>query len=186
MKNSTSNRNAIEADDIESEELQAFCNTPFLFERFYDVPLLCLPNLATSNMTNDIRLSLKTTMEATENTQWCPIYIYAIYCAEIEVGEISLKPAYNPFTYYTGHVGFWIEEPHRLQGIATLACRTLIQLAKMHHMPFLHISHEEKNIASSGVCRKLKARFIRTTELPDTINWRGVDRRFETIYRLDL
>lgn len=186
MKNPTSNRNAIEADDKESEELQAFCNTQFLFERFYDVPLLCLPNLATSNKTNDILLSLKMTIEPTESTQWCPMYIYAIHCAEIEVGEISLKPAYNRFTYYTGHVGFWIEEPYRQKGIATLACGALIQLAKMHHMPFLHLSYENGNIPSSRVCQKLKARFIRTTELPDSINWREPDRRLETIYRLDL
>lgn len=167
----------------ESEELQTFCNTQFLFEGFFDVPLLCL---ATSDKSNEIRLSLKSTIEPNEHTQWCPMYIYAIYCEETEVGEISLKPAYKPFTYYTGHVGFWIETPYRQRGIATLACSTLIQLAKMHHMPFLHISHEDGNIPSSGVCRKLKARFIRTTKLPDAINWRGIDRRFETIYRLDL
>ena len=100
--------------------------------------------------------------------KWMPAYEFEICTGDAKVGDIRLRIGYSEGIYYSGHIGFAINEEHRRNGYAALACRLIASVARYHEMKKLLITNDDGNIASYRVCEKLGAKFVRKADLP---NW---------------
>ena len=138
-------------------EIEYYNSLPCVFEDFMDMPALC---------DGTIRLVCAKKHLIDFYGSQLPAYVFDIYAGEIKVGDIRLRIGYTEGIYYSGHIGFAIDEAHRGKGYALRACRLLAPVANFHAMPKLLITNDENNIASYRVCEKLGAKFLRKAELP--------------------
>ena len=129
----------------------------FVFNGFIDVPPLS---------DGVIRLECKEKTAAVPEENKVPMYFFDIYKDDIQVGSILLRIGYTEEIYYSGHIGYGIDEAHRGNGYAVRACRLLADIARDHDMVKLLITNDVANAASQRVCEKLGAKFLRRTDIP--------------------
>ena len=82
------------------------------------------------------------------------------------VGHCDLRVGFHSHLYYSGHIGYGINEAYRGHGYAGEACLLLLELAKRHHMPQVIITCRPDNLASVRTCERLGARPLGLVDVP--------------------
>ncbi|MBQ6677398.1 MAG: GNAT family N-acetyltransferase [Clostridia bacterium] len=137
---------------------------------------------------DEITLSLEKTKEADPARKRVPAYLFAILDRGGDrVGSCDLKIGYSDPLYYSGHIGYEIDEEHRGNHYAAKACRLLFGLAKKHGMKYLYITCAPENLPSRKTCEYLGGELVEIAELPEDHELR-VERGHtrECIFRFDL
>ena len=159
------------------KEIEYYGSLPYVFDGFMDVPKLS---------EGDMRITCARKHPAEPEKNWVPSYEFDIYCSGERIGEIRLRVGFTEGMYYSGHVGYIINEMYRGKGYAARACRLLVPVAKYHGMTKLLITNEDGNAASYRVCEKLGARFVRTAQLPHWHDMYEEGHRYMNIFEWDL
>jgi tagatose 1,6-diphosphate aldolase len=156
---------------------EAMMNSKYVFDGFMDVPPLS---------DGIIRLVCKAKNPGIPEKGWVPCYDFDICHGSEKVGEIRLRIGYTDGLYYSGQIGYEVNEAHRGKGYAVRACRLLAPAARYHDMEKLLITNEEGNLASYRVCEKLGAKFVRKAELPSWHDMYEAGHRYMNIFEWDL
>ncbi|MCL2376889.1 MAG: GNAT family N-acetyltransferase [Defluviitaleaceae bacterium] len=159
------------------KEIAHYNSLPYEFEDFMDEPKLS---------DGVICLKLETKHPADPEKDWVPMYEFGIYAGDERVGDCRLRIGYSEGMYYSGQIGYAVDETHRGKGYALRACRLLAKVAKHHKMVKLLITNDDGNIASYRVCEKLGAKFIRKAELPTWHDMYEEGHRHMNIFEWDL
>ena len=116
---------------------------------------------------DEIKLVLETTKQANEARRRAPAYCFAV-CDKNgnKVGRCDLKIGYGDNLYFSGHIGYEIDERYRGRHYAAKACRLLFGLAKRHGMEYLFITCSPDNLPSKKTCEYLGGELIEIAELP--------------------
>ena len=137
---------------------------------------------------DEIKLVLERTREADPAKKRAPAYCFLICDRQgAAVGICDLKIGYTDGLYYSGHIGYEIDEKHRGRHYAAKACRLLFALAKKHGMEYLYITCAPDNLPSRKTCESLGGELLEIAELPEDHDLRvenGHTR--ECIYRFTL
>ena len=155
------------------KEIKYYNAMPCVFDDFIEVPEL-----------SDGVIQLVCTAEEPGNPEkkWVPAYKFTICVGSENVGQIDLRIGYTDSLYYSGQIGYGVDEQHRGNGYAGRACRLLLPIAKAHGMKKLLITNDHTNIASRRVCEKLGAKFIRTARMAQWHDLYKEGRRFSNIF----
>ena len=102
------------------------------------------------------------------------------------LGNISLRLGFTEVLYYGGHIGYSVKPEYQNMGIATVACRIVLQIAKAHGFKKLIITNTPFNKASSRVCEKAGAKLVRVAELPPWTDMYRQGDRYKNIYEVEL
>jgi len=146
---------------------------PYEFEGFITVPSLG---------DGEIFLVCTSKNPAIPEKKYVPAYTFAV-CKEGEkIGEVGLRVGYTDDLYYSGQIGYAIDEAHRGNNYAARACKLIAPIAKAHGMKKLIITNNEANAASMRVCEKLGARLIRKARLPEWASLYKEGQRYVNIY----
>ena len=137
---------------------------------------------------DEIALALLKTKEADLVRKRVPAYCFSICDKEGTVlGTCDLKIGYTRELYYSGHIGYKVEEAHRGHHYAAKACRLLFSLAKMHGMDYLYITCQPGNIPSRKTCEYLGGELLEIAQLPEDHELRTEEGHTEEcIYRFRL
>ena len=98
---------------------------------------------------------------------WVPAYAFDICVDGERVGFVNLRVGFTDALYYSGQIGYIVDEAHRGNGYALRACRLLVPVLNFHKMQKVLICTEVSNIASNRICEKLGAKLIDTCPVPD-------------------
>ena len=158
-------------------EIEYYNALPCVFVDFMDVSELS---------DGVISLVCKTKQPAIPERKRVPVYFFDILKGDERVGEVSLRIGYVDSLYYGGQIAYDIDEAHRGNNYAVMACRLLAPVAEFHGMTKLLITNDESNVASRRVCEKLGARLVRKAELPDWHDLYEKGLRFVNIFEWDL
>jgi RimJ/RimL family protein N-acetyltransferase len=139
-------------------EIEYYNTLPCVFNGFVGLPDL------TDGV---IRLICTKKAEAKPEKKFVPCYEFYVCANNEKVGGVSLRVGYSEGLYYSGNIGYDIDEKHRGKGYAGRACRLLLHVAKAHGMQKLLITNNYTNNASKRVCEKLGARLLRVARLPE-------------------
>ena len=171
---------AILKDEWDTGKEIAYYNAlPVVFDDFIKLPELS---------DGVIHLVCTSKRPAIPEKKYVPAYDFAICKGSEKVGEINLRIGYAGFgpdsssLYYSGQIGYNIDEKHRGNGYAGRACRLLTSVAKAHCMTKLLITNNVTNTASRRVCEKLGARLVRVARLPEWHDLYKDGRRFLNIF----
>lgn len=114
-----------------------------------------------------IRLILEKTTEAVPEKGWAPAYHFAICSVGgAKMGSCQLRVGWNQGLYYSGHIGYAVDEAYRGHHYAGKACLLLFELARRHGMRELIITCSPDNIASAKTCEYAGGELVETVELP--------------------
>ena len=102
------------------------------------------------------------------------------------LGEIDLRLGFSEGLYYGGHIGYNVKEEFQNMGIATIACKIVLQIAKAHGYKRLIITNTPSNRASARVCEKIGAKLIRVAKLPTWNEMYKEGDRYKNIYEVKL
>ena len=146
-------------DEHDVEKEIAYYNAqPCVFEEFIDVPeLVC----------GEIRLVCIGKKPAISEKKYVPAYAFAVCKGSEKIGSVDLRIGYCGNLYYGGQIGYSIDEKHRGNGYAGIACRLLLPVARAHGMKTLLITNDVSNAASKRVCEKLGAKLVRVARVPE-------------------
>ncbi|MCL2573478.1 MAG: GNAT family N-acetyltransferase [Defluviitaleaceae bacterium] len=147
----------MEIDKVIRAEIEYYNSLPCIFNGFAEVPLL----------TDGIiwLLCREKITEISEKSK-VPGYLFDIQIGDMPIGNTLLRVGYTEELYYSGQIGYGINEACRGNGYAMRACRLIARVARYHKMKKLIISNDIANIASQRVCEKLGARLVRTANIP--------------------
>jgi RimJ/RimL family protein N-acetyltransferase len=159
------------------KEIACYNALPCVFDDFIDVPALS---------SGEIFLVCTEKIPGDPEKKWVPAYRFAICKGGGKVGEVNLRIGYNDSLYYSGQIGYAVDEGHRGKGYAAQACRLVLPVAKAHGMTKLLITNNVANDASRRVCEKLGARLLREVRLPEWTDLYKGGQRFENIFELEL
>lgn len=137
---------------------------------------------------DEIKLVLEKTKEENPLRKRVPAYCFLICDKQNHtVGYCDLKIGYTDSLYYSGHIGYEIDERFRGRHYAAKACRLLFDLAKMHEMEYLYITCDPGNLPSRKTCEYLGGELIEIAELPEDHDLRcEKGHTHECIYRFCL
>ncbi|MCL2573477.1 MAG: GNAT family N-acetyltransferase [Defluviitaleaceae bacterium] len=158
-------------------EIAYYDSLPCVFEEFMDV-------IAIGG--NPVSISNVEKQPADPSKNWVPSYLFDICKDEVGIGEIRLRIGFTEGMYYSGHVGYEIDEAYRGNGYALHACCLLVPIARYHGMTKLLITNDDGNTASYRVCEKLGAKFIRKAKLPSWHDMYVEGHRYMNIFEWDL
>lgn len=147
------------------------------------------PFRAADNLSDGvIRLALRKTTEADPAHGFVPAYHFDICQAAtgIPAGRLSLRVGETPDLYYSGHIGYAVQEDFRGNGYAYRACRLVIPLAKQHRMPLLRITCRPDNIPSRRTIERLGATLREIAIVPEGHPLYKHPHQEECIYELPL
>ena len=117
---------------------------------------------------DEIKLVLERTKEADPSRNRVPAYCFLICDRQNDtVGYCDLKIGYSDSLYYSGHIGYGIDEKYSGHHYAAKACRLLFDLAKMHGMKYLYITCTPENLPSRKTCEYLGGELLEIAELPE-------------------
>jgi len=156
-----------------NKEVDNYNAMPVQFEGFITVPTLS---------DGEIFLVCTEKAPANEEKKYVPAYTFAVCKGGEKIGEVSLRLGYTPQLYYSGQVGYNIDEAHRGNGYATRACKLMAPIASAHGMTKLLITNNHTNNASRRVCEKLDAKLIRLARLPEWSELYKQGQRYVNIY----
>lgn len=136
----------------------------------------------------EIRLELKALKEADPARGRVPAYLFRITDGQGNtVGACDLRVGWVDSLYYSGHIGYTVDEAYRGHHYAAKACRLLFELAKRHGMAYVLITCRPDNIASRRTCELAGCRLVEIAELPPDHELRTESgHTHECIYRYDL
>ena len=158
-------------------EIAYYNALPCEFEGFMDAP----------NLSDDvICLELVTKHPADPEKGWVPMYEFDIYADGERVGDCRLRIGYSEGMYYSGQIGYVVDEAHRGKNYSLRACRLLAQMARHHKMVKLLITNDDGNVASYRICEKLGAKLVRKAELPTWHDMYEEGHRHMNIFEWDL
>ena len=150
---------AILKDEWEvQKEVTYYNNQPYKFEGFITVPSLS---------DGEIFLVCMAKNDAVPEKKWVPSYNFAVCKGGEKIGAVNLRIGYTDDLYYSGQVGYAIDEAHRGNNYAVRATELLKPIAIAHGMEKLIITNNEANTASMRVCEKLGAKLLRQARLPE-------------------
>ncbi len=116
----------------------------------------------------EIRLVLERTREEDPRRKRFPAYCFRIRDKQDHpVGHCDLKIGYSDSLYYSGHIGYEINEKYRGRHYAAKACRLLFALARKHGMDRLYITCSPDNLPSRKTCESLGGELLEIAELPE-------------------
>jgi len=146
-------------DEWDTQKEIAYYNAlPCNFEGFITVPSLS---------DGEIFLVCMAKNPAIPEKKWVPAYNFAVCKGGEKIGEANLRIGYTNDLYYSGQVGYAIDEAHRGNNYAARATELLKPVAKAHGMEKLIITNNEANASSMRVCEKLGAKLLRQARLPE-------------------
>jgi len=102
------------------------------------------------------------------------------------LGGIDLRLGFTEGLYYGGHIGYSVKEEFRNMGVATIACKIVLQVAKAHGYKRVIITNTPSNRASVRVCEKVGAKLIRVAKLPLWNEMYKEGDRYKNIYEVNL
>jgi len=140
------------------QEIAYYNSLPVIFDGFVDIPGLS---------DGEIELYCAAKNPAIPEKRWVPSYTFEIRREGSRVGEIYFRVGYSDSLYYSGQIGYVVDEQHRGHGYAGKACRLLVPVIRAHGMKKVLITNAPTNIASRRTCEKLGARFVRKARLPE-------------------
>ena len=111
-----------------------------------------------------------------------PGYNFAICKDGEKIGEIRLRIGYTDGLYYSGQIGYGVDEAHRGKGYVVRACKLVANIAKAHGMEKLLITTASTNDASKRVCEKLGAKLVKMVRLPEWTDSYKNGQRFQNIF----
>lgn len=141
-----------------AHEIRHYNSLPVVFNGFIDVPVLT---------DGEIELLCIAKSAAVPEKKWVSAYEFEIRLGGLHVGKISLRVGYNESLYYSGQIGYAVDEPYRGHNYAEKACRLLVPVIRAHGMEKILITNNHDNIASRRTCEKLGAKYIRKVTLPE-------------------
>jgi len=121
------------------------------------------------------------------NKKYVPAYSFNIKekNSDTILGEIGLRLGFNDNLYYGGHIGYSVKSEFRNMGIATIATKIVLDLARTHGFNKIIITNEYMNKASRRVCEKIGAKLVRIAPLPAWHELYIEGQRFVSIYEVD-
>ena len=159
---------------IEIQREIAYYNAlPVDFSGFIQVPALT---------DGEIFLVCMKKSPAIPEKKYVPAYSFAVCLGGEKIGECNLRIGYTVGLYYSGQVGYAIDEEHRGNGYAARATSLMAPVARAHGMEKLIITNNYTNTASKRVCEKLNTRLLRQAELPEWTDLYKQGQRFVNIY----
>ena len=117
---------------------------------------------------------------------YVPSYNFEIRDNGERVGAVSLRVGFSKSLYYSGHIGYAVDAPHRGKGYAGKACCLMIPLMRAHGMTKVLITNNPDNIASRRVCEKLGAELLRIVKLPRSHELYRAGDRYKNIFEWDI
>ena len=102
------------------------------------------------------------------------------------LGKIDLRLGFTEGLYYGGHIGYEVNAEYQNMGIATIACKIVLQVAKAHGFKKIIITNTPSNKASARVCEKSGAKLIRIAKLPPWSEMYKEGDRYKNIYEVVL
>ena len=102
------------------------------------------------------------------------------------MGEIKLRLGFTDGLYYGGHIGYAVNIEYQNMGIATIACKIVLQIAKAHGFKKIIITNNLPNKASARVCEKSGAKLVRVAKLPEWHDLYKRGERYSNIYEVVL
>ncbi len=115
----------------------------------------------------EIRLVLEKTSPADPERGWVPAYQFAVRGADGErLGSCDLRIGHNEKLYFSGNIGYQVEEAYRGRHIAARACRLLFRLAKKHGLGYVIITCRPDNAASRRTAELAGCELLETAPLP--------------------
>jgi len=142
-------------------EITYYNSLPYVFDGF-----VCDDALATLQ-DGGFKLVCVRKNDVIPEKKWVPSYDFVMEADGQKVGNCNIRIGYTENLYYGGHIGYWVDDGHKGNGYAGLACKLMFRVAKMHKMDKLIITNNIENLASARVCEKLGLRFIRVVDVPD-------------------
>lgn len=117
----------------------------------------------------DLRLTSHLPVDLSEGRP--TLYIYHIYRhrSREPMGHITFRlndKGCEEYIYYTGNIGYGVDEPFRGHGYARKACVIIKRLAQAFNMPALIITCNPDNLPSKRTCENLGARLDEIVDLP--------------------
>jgi ribosomal-protein-alanine N-acetyltransferase len=100
------------------------------------------------------------------------------------LGKIDLRLGFTESLYYGGHIGYTVNPEYQNMGIATIACRITLQIAKAHGFKKIIITNSPENKASARVCEKAGAKMIRMVKLPPWNEMYKAGDRYKNVYEV--
>lgn len=126
---------------------------------------------------------------ADPKTGFVPAYKFEIVRASdgTTVGRCDLRLGFVRGTYFGGNIGYEVSEPFRGNHYALRAVKLLLDVARLHGMPYVLIACRDDNAASSKTIEAAGGVFAETYEPP---RYSGLYRSGQTglhrLYRVDL
>lgn len=102
------------------------------------------------------------------------------------LGTLNLRLGFTEELYYGGHIGYNVSPEYQNMGIATIACKIALQIAKAHRFKKLMITNTPSNKASARVCEKVGAKLVRVAKLPSWTEMYKEGDRYKNIYEIIL
>lgn len=102
------------------------------------------------------------------------------------LGSIDLRLGFNEGLYYGGHIGYLVQPEYQNMGIATIACKIALQIAKAHGFKKIIITNTPSNKASARVCEKIGGKLVRVAKLPSWTEMYKDGDRYKNIYEIAL
>ncbi len=116
----------------------------------------------------EIKLILERLTPENPERNWVPAYhFYICDIHQNKMGTCALRIGYNDGLYYSGHIGYAINEKYRGHHYAAKACKLLFSLAQKHGMKYLYITCNPDNLASKKTCEYLEGEYLGIAELPE-------------------
>lgn len=143
----------------------------------------------TSDLKSDeIHLILEKYTEPIPSLNRVPAYFFAICLPDgTKIGECTLRAGSNQNTYWSGNIGYRIDEEYRGHHYAGKACFLLFELAKKHGMDELIITCDPINVASRKTCEYIGCTLETIADLPkDHVKYDANKRTQSCIYRISL
>lgn len=137
-----------------------------------------LPELREGNMT----LVCAEKQPEIPEKKYVPAYRFYVMVDGHKVGRVDLRLGYPEVLFFSGQIGYYIDEAYRGRGYAVRACKLLRKVMQAQGMERAYISNAAENAASRRVCEKLEARHVGLYQLPPGHDLRQLGQDYVNIY----
>jgi ribosomal-protein-alanine N-acetyltransferase len=123
-----------------------------------------------------------------EIKKYVPSYRFKITekSSDTSLGYADLRLGFSEGLYYGGHIGYTVSPEYQNMGVATVAAKIILQIAKAHGIKKIIITNNPENKASARVCEKVGAKLIRVAKVPSWTEMYKEGERYKNIYEVVL